>query len=103
MVTGLEFWAPCDSVAPPIWGYGVRLIRLWGKPSDRSSKPFFEVSRNLKTAKYHCSEAKIDKLTEPSDITDSDTTQGSSHTLNSVSSSTWLGVTFNMKSTSRKM
>jgi len=26
---GTEFWAPCDSVAPPIGGYGVRLIRLW--------------------------------------------------------------------------
>jgi len=25
---GTEFWAPCDSVAPPIGGYRVRLIRL---------------------------------------------------------------------------
>jgi len=25
---GTEFWVSCDSV-PPIWGYGVQLIRLW--------------------------------------------------------------------------
>jgi len=29
VVTGLEFWAPSDSVGPPIGGYGVRLMRLW--------------------------------------------------------------------------
>jgi len=23
-----EFWVPCDSVGPPIAGYGVQLIRL---------------------------------------------------------------------------
>jgi len=33
-VTGLEFWAPSDSVDPPIGGYGVRLIRLWSKPPN---------------------------------------------------------------------
>jgi len=25
---GTEFWTPCDSVDPPIGGYGVRLIRF---------------------------------------------------------------------------
>jgi len=25
---GTEFWAPCDGVSPPIWVYGVQLIRL---------------------------------------------------------------------------
>jgi len=48
--------------------------------SDRSSKPSFPVSRNLKNAKYHFIEANIDKLTESSDITNSDTTQVSSDT-----------------------
>jgi len=48
--------------------------------SDRSNKPSFTVSRNLKNAKYQFIEAKIDKLTESSDITDSDTTQVSSDT-----------------------
>ena len=43
--------------------------------SDRSSKPSFAVCRNFKNAKYHFIEAKIDKLTQSSDITDSDTTQ----------------------------
>jgi len=71
--------------------------------SDRSSKPYFAVSRNLKNSKYHFIEAKLDKLTKSSDIADSDTTQVSSDTSNSVSSSTWLCVTFNMKNTSRKM
>ena len=70
--------------------------------SDRSSKPSFAASINLENAKYHFIEAKIDKLTESSDITDSDTTQVSSDNWNSVSSSTWLCVTSNMKSTSRK-
>jgi len=42
--------------------------------SDRNSKPSSEVSRNLRNAKYHFIEAKIDKLTESSDVTDSDTT-----------------------------
>jgi len=46
--------------------------------SDRSSKPSFAASINLENAKYHFIEAKIDKLTESSDITDSDTTQVSS-------------------------
>jgi len=59
--------------------------------SDRISKPSFAVSRNLKNAKYHFIEAKIDELTESSGTT-----------LNSVSTSTWLCVTPNMKSTSRK-
>ena len=59
--------------------------------SDRSSKPSFTVSRNLKNAKYHFFEAKIDKLTECSDTTP-----------NSVSTSTWLFATSNMKSTSHK-
>jgi len=40
--------------------------------SDRSSKPSFAVSRNLKNAKYDFIEANIDKLTESNDITDSD-------------------------------
>jgi len=70
--------------------------------SDRSSNPSFAVSRNLKNAKYHFIEAKVDKLTESSDIINSDTTQVSSDTWNSVSSSTWLCATSNMKSTSRK-
>jgi len=48
--------------------------------SDRSSKPSFSVSRNLKHAKYNFIEAKIDKLTESSDMTDSGTTQVSSDT-----------------------
>jgi len=43
--------------------------------SDRSIKPSFAVSRNLKNAKYHFIEANIDDLAESSDITDSDTTQ----------------------------
>ena len=73
-----------------------------GKMSDRSSKPSFPVSRNLKNAKYHFIEANIDKLTESSDITNSDTTQVSSDTWNSVSSSTWLCATSNMKNTARK-
>ena len=59
--------------------------------SDRSSKPSFAVSRNLKNAKYHFVKAKIDKLTESSDTTP-----------NSVSTSTWLCVISNMKSTSHK-
>ena len=78
------------------------LLHLWGKMSDRSSKPSSAVSRNLQNAKYHFIEAKIDKLTESSDITDSDTTQVSSDTSNSVSSSTSLCVTFDMKRTSYK-
>jgi len=45
----------------------------------------------LKNAKYHFIEAKIDKLAESSDTTP-----------NSVSTSTWLCVTFNMKKASRK-
>ena len=57
--------------------------------SDRTSKPSFAVSRNLENAKYHFIEAKIDKLTESSDTTP-----------NSVSTSTRLCVTSNMKSTS---
>jgi len=48
--------------------------------SDRSSKPSFAVSRNLKNAKYHFIEAKIGKVTESSDIIDSDVTQVSSDT-----------------------
>jgi len=36
--------------------------------SERSSKPSFAVSRDLKNAKYHFIEAKIDKLTESSGI-----------------------------------
>ena len=59
--------------------------------SDRSSEPPFVVARNLKNGKHHFIEAKIDKLTEFSDTTP-----------NSVSTSTWLCVTSNMKSTSRK-
>ena len=59
--------------------------------TDRSSKPSFAVSRNLKYAKNHFIEAKIDKLTESSDTTP-----------NSVSASTWLCVTSNMKSTSHQ-
>ena len=70
--------------------------------SDRSSNPSFAVSRNLKNAKYHFIEAKVDKLTESSDIINSDTTQVSSDTWNSVSSSTWLCATSNTESTSRK-
>ena len=51
------------------------------------------LSRSLETCgKYHFIEAKIDKLTESSDTTP-----------NSVSTSTWLCVTSNMKSTSHKM
>jgi len=46
---------------------------------DRSSKASFAVSGNLKFAKYHFIEAKIDKLTESRDTT-----------ANSVSTSTWL-------------
>jgi len=34
------------------------------KMSDRSNKPSFAVSKNLKYAKYHCIEAITDKLTE---------------------------------------
>jgi len=56
--------------------------------SDRSSKPSFAVSKNLKNAKYNFIEAKIDKLTKSSDATP-----------NSISTSTWLCVTFNMKIT----
>jgi len=37
--------------------------------SDRSSKPSFAVSRNLKHAKYHFIEAITDKLTESSNTT----------------------------------
>ena len=59
--------------------------------SDRSNKPPFAVSRNLKHAKYHFIEAITDKLTESSNTTP-----------NSVSTSTWLCVTFNMISTSLK-
>ena len=59
--------------------------------SDRSNKPSFAVSRNLKHAKYHCIEAITDKLTESSNTTP-----------NSVSTSTWLCVTSNMISTSHK-
>ena len=59
--------------------------------SDRSGKPSFAVSTNLKNAKYHFNEAKIDTVTEFSDTIP-----------NSVSRSTWLCVTSNMKSTSRK-
>ena len=59
--------------------------------SDRSNKPSFAVSRNLKHAKYHFIEAITDKLTESSDTTP-----------NTVSTSTWLCVTSNMISTSHK-
>jgi len=59
--------------------------------SDRSSKPSFAVSRHSKNAKYHAIETKADKLTESSDTTPY-----------SVSTSTWLCVTSNMKSTSHK-
>jgi len=59
--------------------------------SDRSSKPSFAVSRNLKYAKYHFIEAITDKQTE-----------SSNNTPNSVSTSAWLCVTSNMKSTSHK-
>ena len=59
--------------------------------SDRSNKPSFAVSRNLKHAKYHFIEAITDKLTESSNTTP-----------NSVSTSTWLCVTSNMISTSHK-
>ena len=59
--------------------------------SDRSNKPSFAVSRNLKHAKYHFIEAITDKLTECSNTTP-----------NSVSTSTWLCVTSNMISTSYK-
>ena len=45
----------------------------------------------MKNAKYHLIEAKIYKLTESSDTTS-----------NSVSTSTWLCATCNMKSTSHK-
>ena len=58
--------------------------------SDRS-RSSFTVSRNLKNAKYRFIEAKIDKLTESSDTTP-----------NSASTSTWLCITSNMKSTSHK-
>ena len=58
--------------------------------SDRSNKPSFAVSRNLKRAKYHFIEAITDKLTESSNTTP-----------NSVSTSTWLRVTSNI-STSHK-
>jgi len=79
---------PRKNVKPPYWrlsGDGS------GKMSDRSSKSSFAVSRNLKNAKHHFTEAKIDNLTESSDTTP-----------NSVSTSTWLWVTSNMKSTSGK-
>ena len=33
MVTGLEVWAPCDSV-PPSWVYEVRLIQLCPRAND---------------------------------------------------------------------
>jgi len=73
-------------------GYG---LPCHGTVTDRSSKPPLAVSRsvcrNLKNAKYHFIEAKIDKLTESSDTTP-----------NCVSTLTWLCVTSNMKSTSRK-
>ena len=59
--------------------------------SDRSNKPSFAVSRNLKQAKYNFIEAIADKLTESSNTTP-----------NSVSTSTWLCVTSNMISTSHK-
>jgi len=59
--------------------------------SDRSSKPSFAVSRNLKHATYHFIEAITDKLTEPSNTTP-----------NSVSTSTWLCLTSNMISTLHK-
>ena len=59
--------------------------------SDRSNKPSFAVSRNLKNAKYHFIEAIADKLTESSNTTP-----------NSVPASTWLCVTSNMISTSHK-
>jgi len=49
--------------------------------SDRSSKPSFAVSENLKNTKYQVIEAKIDKPTESSDTTP-----------NSVSTSTCLCV-----------
>jgi len=56
--------------------------------SHRSGKPSFAVSRNLKNAKYHFIETKIDKLTESSDTTPK-----------SVSTSTWLYVASNVKIT----
>jgi len=59
--------------------------------SDRSNKPSFAVSRNLKHAKYHFIEAITDKQTESSNTTP-----------NSVSKSTWLCVTSNVISTSHK-
>jgi len=59
--------------------------------SDRSNKPSFAVSRNLKHAKYHFIEAITHKLTESSNTKP-----------NSVSTSTWLCVTPNMISTSHK-
>ena len=59
--------------------------------SDRSNKPSFAVSRDLKHAKYHFVEAITDKLTESSNTTP-----------NTVSTSTWLCVTSNMISTSHK-
>ena len=37
--------------------------------SDRSNKPSFAVSRNLKHAKYHFIEVVTDKLTESSNTT----------------------------------
>ena len=59
--------------------------------SDRSNKPSFAASRNLKHDKYHFIEAITDKLTESSNTTP-----------NSVSISSWLCVTSNMISTSHK-
>ena len=59
--------------------------------SERSNKPTFAVSRNLKHTKYHFIEAITDKLTESSNTTP-----------NSVSTSTWVCVTSKMISTPHK-
>jgi len=59
--------------------------------SDRSNKPSFAVSTNLKHARYHFIEAITVKLTESSNTTP-----------NSVSTSTWLCVSSSMISTSHK-
>ena len=55
--------------------------------SDR----IFRDLQNLKNAEYHFIEVRIDKLVESSDTTP-----------NSVSTSAWVCVTSNMKSTSQK-
>jgi len=54
---------------------GDRLVDRDRRVGHPCSKPSFAVCRNFKNAKYHFIEAKIDKLTQSSDITDSDTTQ----------------------------